>query len=294
MMSVPESPAADLRRLRGAVDAIDAALILLVALRGRLAQRLGGLKQMQALPLRCAAREREVRARVLRLGQALGVSPLAAEALASLLIAEACRRQGLDPDQGAGGPAAATLDALRPMSVPPRMSLPHPPRLLRLLPPPVRWAPLLSRVSPATWAQIFQGAAQQALAEALARGELAALEGRRLGIEISDLGLDFVVQVSAGRVLITSPQAGTPAEASVRGSCTDLLLLAGRLEDADTLFFQRRLCLSGDTELGLVARNLLDRLPWEQVPLSLRIILNRCARLARAARDAHRQAARAV
>ena len=79
-----------------------------------------------------------------------------------------------------------------------------------------------------------------------------------------------------------------PAEAVVRGTATDLMLLAGRLEDADTLFFQRRLVLTGDVELGLTARNMLDRLPWETVPLGLRIALNRGARFARAARDAHR------
>jgi predicted lipid carrier protein YhbT len=74
----------------------------------------------------------------------------------------------------------------------------------------------------------------------------------------------------------------------VRGSATDLLLLASRLEDADTLFFQRRLQLTGDTELGLAVRNLLDQLPWETIPLWLRITLNRGARLARAARATYR------
>ena len=80
-------------------------------------------------------------------------------------------------------------------------------------------------------------------------------------------------------------------EAGVRGSATDLLLLASRLEDADTLFFQRALELTGDTELGLIARNLLERLPWESVPLGLRIALNRGVRFARAAREAHRRQA---
>jgi len=75
----------------------------------------------------------------------------------------------------------------------------------------------------------------------------------------------------------------------VRGSATDLLLMASRLEDADSLFFQRRLTLTGDTELGLTARNLLERLPWESVPLGLRIALNRGARLARDARAAYRR-----
>ena len=88
----------------------------------------------------------------------------------------------------------------------------------------------------------------------------------------------------SGRLVVVD----TPAEATVRGTVTDLLLLAGRLEDADTLFFQRRLVLTGDTELGLTARNLLDRLPWERVPLGLRIALNRGARFAEAARAAYR------
>lgn len=73
----------------------------------------------------------------------------------------------------------------------------------------------------------------------------------------------------------------------MRGTAADLLL-ASRLGDAHTLFFQRRLVLTGDTEPGLTARNVLERLPWESVPLGLRIALNRGARWGRAARDAHR------
>jgi predicted lipid carrier protein YhbT len=72
----------------------------------------------------------------------------------------------------------------------------------------------------------------------------------------------------------------------VRGEVTDLLLLASRLEDADTLFFHRRLQLTGDVELGLLVRNLLDRLPWETLPRPLQAALEGCARLARDVREA--------
>ncbi|MNN64209.1 hypothetical protein D3C81_1796400 [compost metagenome] len=65
-------------------------------------------------------------------------------------------------------------------------------------------------------------------------------------------------------------------------------MLASRQQDADTLFFQRRLTLIGDTELGLTLRNLLDRLPWEALPLGRRILLQRAALFAARARDAHR------
>lgn len=39
-------------------------------------------------------------------------------------------------------------------------------------------------------------------------------------------------------------------EATVQGSVTGLMLLASRADDADTLFFQRRLVLTGDTDQG--------------------------------------------
>jgi predicted lipid carrier protein YhbT len=118
----------------------------------------------------------------------------------------------------------------------------------------------------------------------LREGALDFMRGRRLAIEVSDLRLRWVLELRDDRLCVTDAEA----EASVRGSATDLLLLAGRLEDADTLFFQRRLVLTGDTELGLTARNMLERLPWESVPLGLRIVLNRGARFARTARAAHR------
>ena len=163
-------------------------------------------------------------------------------------------------------------------------SQPHHLRALRLLPPPARWAPVL-RVLPAHWqCRLLERAMARVLAAPIAAGSLDFMRGRRLGIEVSDLRLRWVIELRNGRLVVDAGDA----EASVRGSATDLLLLASRLEDADTLFFQRRLVLTGDTELGLTARNLLERLPWESIPLGLRIALNRGARVARHARSAHR------
>ena len=158
--------------------------------------------------------------------------------------------------------------------------------LLRLIPPPSRWAPAVRLMPHRLQRRLLEAAMARVLAEPLAAGSLDFMRGRRLGIEVADLGLAWVVELEDGRLRACAP--GVAAEAAVRGSLTDLLLLAGRLEDADTLFFQRRLWLTGDTELGLTARNLLDRLPFEQLPLGLRIALNRGARFARAARAAHR------
>jgi predicted lipid carrier protein YhbT len=156
---------------------------------------------------------------------------------------------------------------------------------LRLLPPPSRLAPWLRRMPLAWQARLLEAAMQHVLAAPLAAGALAELDERRLGIEVSDLGLRWVVALRNGRMHVGA--SDDVAEATVRGTATDLLLLASRREDADTLFFQRRLLLTGDTELGLTARNLLDQLPWQDVPLGLRIALHRGAGLAQAARAAH-------
>jgi len=124
------------------------------------------------------------------------------------------------------------------------------------------------------------------LAAPLAAGALDGLAGRRLGVEATDLDQRWIVAVGQRSLEVLPP--ATPAEAMVRGEVTDLLLLASRLEDADTLFFHRRLQLTGDVELGLTVRNLLDQLPWESLPGPLRAALEGGARLARAARDARR------
>lgn len=297
-MRTPETPPLSLSALRVALDALDDGLLVVAALRGSLAAEAGRIKRRHALPLRNPEREHAVQRRARRLARRLPLSEPAADALMRVLIDEACRRQGLgtnadrsgtaDPDQGEGRAGRRTLQFLRqPPAHPPRMNPPANEALLRLLPPPRRWSPLLRWLPPAALAQAFQHAARRVLGAALARGELAALDGRVLGIEVLDLGLRYRVRVQGSALQIDALPAQVEAEARVAGSLTDLLLLASRLEDADTLFFQRRLSVSGDTELGLLARNLLDQLDWSQVPLPLRIVLNRAARFAERARAVH-------
>lgn len=43
-----------------------------------------------------------------------------------------------------------------------------------------------------------------------------------------------------------------------RASARDLVRIAAREEDADTLFFSRRLVVEGDTEMALLVKNTLD------------------------------------
>ncbi|SFN25483.1 Predicted lipid carrier protein YhbT, contains SCP2 domain [Izhakiella capsodis] len=109
---------------------------------------------------------------------------------------------------------------------------------------------------------------------ALAEGELDFLEGRWLGIDITDLGLCWRMTVREGRIELAD---GTHADAWFRGQANDLLLIAARRQDPDTLFFQRRLIIEGDTELGLEVKNLMDAIELETLPAPLRIGLLKLA-----------------
>jgi O2-independent ubiquinone biosynthesis accessory factor UbiT len=273
-----------LARARAVIDGIDDGLLVLLAARRRLVRAVATLKPRAGVPPRDLLREQRIRERARGLAARLDLPPSTAQGLLDLAIGDACRQQGLAFDLGQG---AATGDApIIPFTMPTPSLLPAiAPHLLRLLPPPRRIAPLLQAM-PSRWQRrLLEAGMARVLAAPLLDGGLDFMQGRRLAIEVSDLRLRWVLELHQGRLCVTDAEP----EASVRGSVTDLLLLAGRLEDADTLFFQRRLVLTGDTELGLTARNMLDRLPWEAIPLGLRIVLNRGARCARAARMAHRR-----
>lgn len=270
--------------VRLAIDGVDDGLVLLLAARTRLARLAGRIKAGAGVAGRDDARELRVRRRAEALAAALGVAPDTASGVLALAIGDACRAQGLrsDLDQGAAADAGRMIAATMQTHTDSAPAPAHP--LLRLVPPPRRLAPLLRALPPSAQKRLLERAMAKVLAGPMQDGTLDFMAGRRLGIEVSDLGLRWVVELQGARLVVVD----APAEATVRGTATDLLLLAGRLEDADTLFFQRRLVLTGDVELGLTARNMLDRLPWEKVPLGLRIALNRGARFARAARGAHR------
>ena len=106
--------------------------------------------------------------------------------------------------------------------------------------------------------------------QALAEVELEFLEGRWLSIHVRDIGLLWYTSVVDGR-LVVSQQAD--ADVSFSADASDLLMIAARKQDPDTLFFQRRLVIEGDTELGLYVKNLMDAIELEQMPKALRVML---------------------
>ena len=88
-------------------------------------------------------------------------------------------------------------------------------------------------------------------------GRLGELSGRSFRMHIDDVpvGLTFEITNAGLRASTADPNV------TMRGAVTDFVALALRREDPDTLFFQRRLVVEGETETGLHLKNLLDG--WE-------------------------------
>ncbi|PKB86647.1 SCP-2 sterol transfer family protein [Ewingella americana] len=110
--------------------------------------------------------------------------------------------------------------------------------------------------------------------QALAEGELDFLEDRWLKIEVSDIGLSWLMTVEDSKLVISEQGE---ADVSFSGNANDFVLIAARKQDPDTLFFQRRLRIEGDTELGLYVKNLMDAIDLDSMPLLLKSGLMRLA-----------------
>ncbi len=88
------------------------------------------------------------------------------------------------------------------------------------------------------------------------QGELDFLKGKIVLIEVSDFEFQFSLSLVEQKLLVNSVVAAP--DLRVMASSEDFFLLCSAKVDPDTLFFQRRLSMLGDTELGLYLKNFLD------------------------------------
>ncbi|WP_313075348.1 SCP2 sterol-binding domain-containing protein [Melaminivora sp.] len=117
---------------------------------------------------------------------------------------------------------------------------------------------LLARLPAYPGSALLVAALNRALAPQLPPDVGALLQGRRLAIRVRDARVGFDFTWAGGRFVPRAPHARP--DLAICANAQDFLLLAQRRQDPDTLFFNRRLLMEGDTELGLVVKNALDAL----------------------------------
>ncbi len=108
--------------------------------------------------------------------------------------------------------------------------------------------------------------------------ELEFLTGKSVEINLTDAGVSFKFSFSQQK--ITPLSQGTVTDLTMQGSVYDFLLMLSRKEDPDTLFFNRRLKLGGDTELGLYVKNFLDGIEITEQWKYIQVLSNRAIQVA--------------
>jgi O2-independent ubiquinone biosynthesis accessory factor UbiT len=94
------------------------------------------------------------------------------------------------------------------------------------------------------------------------------LDGREVEIAIKDSALRACFRVR-GRHFVPVRPSGSP-HLRVRACARDFAMIAAREADPDTLYFQRRLVVEGDTESALLVKNTLDSLEFPRTRALLR------------------------
>lgn len=93
--------------------------------------------------------------------------------------------------------------------------------------------------------------------------ELDFMQSKILHVCVEDIGVTYSMTLANKRLI---PGIMNRYDMKISGTVHDFLLLVSRSEDADTLFFQRRLKMQGDTELGLYLKNFLDGMDVDLLP----------------------------
>ena len=123
---------------------------------------------------------------------------------------------------------------------------------------PAPLAALLSRLPAFPGSALLTTALNVSIARQLPADVGALLLNKRLRIQVRDARVTFDFTWSGGAFAPRARHA--EIDLCISASAHDFIRLAQRQEDPDTLFFNRRLSMEGDTELGLVVKNTLDAL----------------------------------
>jgi len=99
----------------------------------------------------------------------------------------------------------------------------------------------------------------------LPEAELARLEDKLFRVRVNDTGGEASYTYRDGMFRPVF-RPGREPDLAFAADLSAYLQLLARQEDPDTLFFNRELEITGDTELGLVVKNMLDAVEWPSLP----------------------------
>jgi predicted lipid carrier protein YhbT len=128
-----------------------------------------------------------------------------------------------------------------------------------------------------TQKKLLLPALHSVFSEAISDGDFEFLQGKWLKIDITDLQLSWWLSFADNKLIMADKSEYIIEDVSFSATGDDLILIAGRKQDPDTLFFQRRLKIEGDTELGLAVKNLIDAIDIEQLPSTVHSLVDLCA-----------------
>ena len=115
---------------------------------------------------------------------------------------------------------------------------------------------LLGRLPGFPGSMMFVTGLNLALAKKLNADVTHMLLGKKLRLCVTDAQWAFDFEWRNDR-FVACAKGGT-ADLTISAGAHDFVKLARRQEDPDTLFFNRRLAMEGDTELGLLVKNTID------------------------------------
>ncbi|PXX49559.1 ubiquinone anaerobic biosynthesis accessory factor UbiT [Aquitalea magnusonii] len=130
---------------------------------------------------------------------------------------------------------------------------------------PAAMASLLGRLpaTPPCWALVTT--LNQLKKRDILPADMSLLAGHSFEVHVQDAGLRLGFCADEQHFKVAS--VGTAPDLRLSANLADFARMMLREEDPDTLFFNRKLIIEGDTELGLIVKNLLDSVDWSSTPL---------------------------
>lgn len=115
----------------------------------------------------------------------------------------------------------------------------------------------LTRFTPAPVMELFLNTGvNHLLKEERQQNELDFLKGQVARVEVTDLNFDFSFTLINQKLVIKVP--AEKGDATLKSDQESMLKILHGEVDPDTLFFRRKLLITGDTELGLYIKNMID------------------------------------